>query len=376
MADLDRGMRARPLAEVREIMLERARQHRNPCLYVRYEDVAAALGRLDSLDRDAWAEAFSAFAPEHEARAAQAEAAGDTRTAVEHYLLAYDYYHVARYPAPNSPAKLRAYRKCQENWLKAARYLDPPLERVEMPFAGRPGEGTANVGYLRVPRAVERPPVVVVWGGIDGFKEERRFDTYLARGLAVLAIDMPGVGDAPLAGSEDAERMWDSVFDWIATRPDLDAGRVAVVGQSTGGYWAAKLAHTHRDRLRAAVDHGGCTHYAFEPDWIARAQFGEYAFELAETLASAFGRATYDEWVAYAPKLSLLDQGLLDRPCAPLLLVNGVNDSIFPIADMYLLLEHGSPKSARFYPGGHMGGSPDVEPTIAGWLVDKLSDER
>ena len=68
-------------------------------------------------------------------------------------------------------------------------------------------------------------PVVVVWGGIDGFKEERRSDTYLALGLAVLMIDMPGVGDAPLAGSENAERMWDSIFDWIATRPETDADR-------------------------------------------------------------------------------------------------------------------------------------------------------
>jgi esterase FrsA len=255
-----------------------------------------------------------------------------------------------------------------------------------MPFQGRAGEGSANVGYLRVPapptlqtwgerdgRAGGGWPVVVVWGGIDGFKEERRFDTYLRRGLAVLAIDMPGVGDAPLAGSEDAERMWDSIFDWIGTRADLDVGRVAVVGQSTGGYWAAKLAHTHRERLRAAVDHGGCTHHAFEADWIARAQFGEYAFELAETLASAFGRSTYAEWVEYAPRLSLLRQGVLDQPCAPLLLVNGLQDSIFPIADMYLLLEHGSPKAARFYPGGHMGGSPDVEPTIAGWLQQQLA---
>ncbi|HZR97633.1 MAG TPA: alpha/beta fold hydrolase [Chloroflexota bacterium] len=363
----------RPLAEVRQEMLERARFHRNPCLYVREDEVAAALTRLDSLDRDAWAEAFSAFAPRYEERAREAEARADAQAARENYLLAYDYYHVARYPAPNSPGKLRAYRKCQENFLKAARYLDPPLERVEMPFQGRPGEGHVNVGYLRTPKGIERAPVVVIWGGIDGFKEERRSDTYLALGLATLLVDMPGVGDAPLAGSEDAERMWDSIFDWIGTRPDLDADRIAVVGQSTGGYWAAKLAHTHRERLRAAVDHGGCTHYAFAPDWIAKAQYGEYPFELAETLACAFGRETYDEWVAYAPRLSLLDQGILDQPCAPLLLVNGVRDSIFPIQDMYLLLEHGSPKAARFYPGGHMGGSPEAEPTIAGWLQRALS---
>ena len=46
---------------------------------------------------------------------------------------------------------------------------------------------------------------------------------------------MPGVADAPLAGSEDAERLWDALFDWIASRPDLDAERIAVLGGSTGG---------------------------------------------------------------------------------------------------------------------------------------------
>jgi hypothetical protein len=36
--------------------------------------------------------------------------------------------------------------------------------------------------------------------------------------------------------------------------------------------------------------------------------------------------------------------------------INGVNDRVFPIADLHLLLEYGGPKAARFYPGGHMGG--------------------
>jgi len=79
---------------------------------------------------------------------------------------------------------------------------------------------------------------------------------------------------------------------------------------------------------------------------IVKAQRGEYPFELAETLACAFGRSTAEEWLDYAPKLSLLERGILERRCAPLLCVNGVNDSVFPIDDMYLLLEHGTPKSA------------------------------
>jgi len=93
---------------------------------------------------------------------------------------------------------------------------------------------------------------------------------------------------------------------------------------------------------------------------------------LAETLASAFGGKAYDDWVALAPRLSLLDQGILDRPCAPLLLVNGVQDTVFPIQDMHLLLERGQAKMARFFADeGHMGGSQAI-PVIVDWLVRQL----
>lgn len=358
--------------ETRSILLERARNRRNPFQYTNPDEVERALDELGGVEREAWAAKFMALAEPYEQHAAEAEGRGDTAIACDLYLVAYDYCHVARYPAPNSPGKLRAYRRSQQNFAKAAQYFDPPLERVEMPFAGRPGEGSASVGLLRKPDGVEKPPLVVTWGGIDAFKEERRPEEYLAGGIAVLAMDMPGVADAPLTGSEDAERLWDGVFDWIARRPDLDPSRVAIVGGSTGGYWAAKLAHTHRDRLKAAVDHGGCAHYAFTPEWIAKSQKGEYPFELAETLASAFGLATFDEWVEYAPRLSLLYQGVLDQPCAPMLLVNGTEDSVFPIQDMYLLQEHGRPKTARFIPGaGHMG-QPDAIPVIVRWLKERL----
>jgi hypothetical protein len=362
---------ARPMEEVRKELLWRSKENRNPFLYTIHEKVEPVVTGLRSVEREQWAQAFSALAAPHEERAARAEAAGDTASSMKNYLLAYDYYHVARYPAPNSPGKLAAYRKSQENYLKAARYFDPPLERVEMPFRGRAGEGNRSVGYLRKPEGARTPPVVIVWGGIDAFKEERRSEPYLEAGMATLLIDMPGVADAPIAGSEDGERLWDAVLDWIGQRPDVDSTRVGIVGGSTGGYWATKVAHTHRERIRAAVNHGGPAHYAFTPEWIVKAQRGEYPFELAETLACAFGRSTAEEWVEYSPRLSLLRQEILDRPCAPLLCVNGVNDSVFPIADMYLLLEHGGPKSARFFPAGHMGGA-GAQAVIVDWLKERL----
>lgn len=362
----------RPMDEVKHELLGRAKGNRNPFLYTIYDEVAPVINGLGSVDREAWAKAFSALAAPHEERAARAEAAGDSQTAKKEYLIAYDYYHVARYPAPNSPGKLAAYRKSQELFYQAARYFDAPVERVEMPFKGRAGEGSLSVGILRKPKNVAKPPVVVLWGGIDAFKEERPSEPYLSVGLACLSIDMPGVADAPLAGSENAERLWDAVFDYLASRPDLDATRVGLHGGSTGGYWATKVAHTHRQRLRAAVNQGGPAHFAFQKDWIVQAQHGEYPFELAETAACAFGRATADEWVEYAPKLSLLDQGILDQPCAPLLCVNGIKDSVFPIADMYLLMEHGDPKSSRLYPGGHMGGG-NSQAVIVQWLKERLT---
>ncbi len=159
--------RMRPIEKVRENMLKRARTHRNPFYCTLYGEVESALVQLESLDPEAWARAFSAIAEPYEERAGRAETAADTMAAMENYLIAYNYHHIAWYPAPNSPGKLRAYRRSIETYLKAARYFDPPFERVEMPFHGRPGEGNVCIGYLRRPKGVERPPVVVIWGGID-----------------------------------------------------------------------------------------------------------------------------------------------------------------------------------------------------------------
>ncbi len=370
----------RPYDEIRSILLERARHGRNPLDNVEFEPARRVLEQLSSTDRDAWARAFMAAAAPYEERARRAAADGDDRAAAENWRLAYGFYRVARYPAPNSPEKKRAYVKSRECFLKAESCKAIPTARIAIPFAGRPGEGREIVGYLRVREADDGAarPLVIIWGGIDSFKEERRTDRYLKAGLATLAIDMPGVADAPIAGSEDAERLWDPIFAWVAGEgghdAGLDAARVGVVGCSTGGYWATKLAHTHRAYLRAAINHGGPAHHAFTGDWIHKAAHGEYPFELAETLACAFGRASFEEWLAYAPRLSLLDQGVLDMPCAPLLCVNGVDDFVFPIADHYLLLQHGEPKSARFFPGGHMGHGDghDVTATLVGWMAARL----
>ncbi len=73
-------------------------------------------------------------------------------------------------------------------------------------------------------------------------------------------------------------------------------------------------------------------------------------------------------WSALSPK----DQGWLDKPFYTMLIVNGKEDLQTPIADLYILLEYGSPKSARFFPGGHMRQTPETLSTIINWLKNEL----
>jgi pimeloyl-ACP methyl ester carboxylesterase len=364
----------RPINELWEMWKPRVKMRIYPFTYALFDDVERVMTSLNSYDRDTWAAAFSSVAKPYEAKASQAEKAGETQGAKDNYLRAYQYYMLARYPTINSDGKRQAYRKSQEMLFKASRYFDIPIQRLEIPFKGKGSEGNSIIAYLRLPKNGTAPfPLLVTWGGIDGYKEEQLNNPALERGLATLAIDGPGVGDSPIKGSENAERLFGAVFDWVATQKTLNSHRVGVWGYSTGGYWAVKVAHVYKDKIVCAVSQGGPVHYAFQLDWIHKQERGEYPFEFFETIAYAFGLSSYEEWVEYAPKLSLLKQGILDKPSAPLLLVNGIHDSVFPITDYYLLLEHGSPKCARFYEAGHMGFTRDTFETIMDWIFEKLS---
>jgi len=132
------------------------------------------------------------------------------------------------------------------------------------------------------------------------------------------------------------------------------------------------------------VFHGGNVHYGFQREWLVPAfttggatyLFG--AASLLDARGRAMGVKTIEEFLAAVAPLSLETMGLLDKKSAPLLGVNGKLDDQAPIADVYLLMEHGSPKSARVYPEGHhMGRTPGQHPdeianTIVGWLKERL----
>ena len=57
------------------------------------------------------------------------EKQGKKNEAGETFYLAYEYYRIGRYPVPSSPEKMTCYQGALRTFLKAAPYMDPPLER-------------------------------------------------------------------------------------------------------------------------------------------------------------------------------------------------------------------------------------------------------
>jgi esterase FrsA len=367
MADMNRT-----LHDGQAWLLERLERRAHPLDLIDADRARAAVEGLAGLDPESWTATWRALAEEF---GAEAQAAGDRAAEREAWMQAYQAAFLGRYPIPNHPLKEREYQRARECFLKATALEDPPLEVVTLPFDGRDGDGERLTFYVTRPRDVQRPPVAMVWAGIDTWKEEmhQRIGALLrSRGFAVLLVDMPGVGESPVLAGRDAERQWTPIFDWLAGRDDLDGARCAAIGGSFGGYWAMKLAYTHSERLRCAVNWGGGVHITFTPEWQERSRnASSYLIDLMPARARIFGGETFEDYVARCPELSLLDQGLLDQPSAPLLLVNGRDDVQNSIDDIYLSLDHGDPKAARVFDGGHMGEGP-VVPTIVDWVSRQI----
>jgi esterase FrsA len=383
MASIPVNAQDRTLDEVKKEVLRRAPRI-NPFEGILREDAEAIVNSLTSLDRDHWAERWCKVGLGYEAKGDELLKQGaDGKQVGDLYYMAFNYCRIGRYPVASTPGKKEAYRNSLRTFRKAAKYFDPPLQIIELPF-----EGKKLIGYLQIPKGAVKPPVVMHWGGVDGWKEDRQgASAFLHRaGLATLTVDMPGTGENPVLYVEPkAERTFSVFIDHLQQRSDIDGGRIGVWGGSYGGYWAAKLAFVEAGRIKGAVFHGGNVHFGFQEKWLRPAlteTASTYLFgpgSLFEARSQAMGVKTLDEFLQAAPKLSLMAQGLLDKPSAPLLGVNGKQDDQAPVEDIYLLMEYGGPKEARIYPnGGHMGRTPGMDSSeitkmIADWLKLRLT---
>jgi esterase FrsA len=343
----------RTIDEIKSETLARAQTGAYPTLGIQPADASDALGRIKTRDPDEWGAAWSAVADGYMAKA---KAAGDPKEADANYLRAWRLYYFGQWPSPTSAGKLAAYQHAVQAYLLHAKYFDPPLEVVRIPF-----EGKEIVGYLRLPKNAARPvPLVLAISGLDSRKETvaETYAAALPEGVGFFAVDSPGTGEAPIKASETAEVMYSRVLDYLATRPEIDKNRIVVHGQSFGAYWAAKLAHTEANRLMGAVAQSPPIDHTFQADFFrSRMYTREYLFDAVPASLFVYGMKSIDELTAFLPKMSLKAQGLLGKPTAPILVVGGTKDSQVPIDDLELLINSGSqPREAWINPaGGHMG---------------------
>ena len=247
---------------------------------------------------------------------------------------------------------------------RALPHLDPPGERLEIPF-----EDTKIPGNLRRPREVARPPIVLLVPGLDSVKEElfAMEQDFLRRGMATLTVDGPGQGESAPRFPIRAD--WSSVvrpiIDTLAGRSDVDAGRVGLMGISMGGIYGP-LAAAREKRIRALVALAGP--YDLSECWAALNPLtrGGYVFYTKST----------DEAEAFERSKTLALHGVLAQVDQPLLVIHGAKDRLFPPEQAERIAREAPNATLLMYQdGNHVCNNITYKyrPAMADWMSERLA---
>ena len=328
--------------------------------YVSLWDFERLKKKIESWDQ--WCTEWSAEAKRYGDMADKAAAQGDRLTAGQHYIRAALYYHWATFLFVHDQAQFVAGMEAMgECWKKAAPLVDPPMELLEIPY-----EGVKLPGYLRKPKGVDKPPLVILVPGGDSTKEELYDfgDHMVKRGLAIMAFDGPGHGlvSTRLKTRPDFEVPIRTVTDFMVKRTDVDTNRLAVGGISYGGLFACRAA-AFDSRYKAVFS--ASAWYTPAGRWSSMdplSQLGlkQYFGENAEDIQNA-----------------ITMEGATDTLRVPLLQVYGGLDKASPPEHAYRVEKavKGPTTTVVFDDGVHVCNNLHhvVRPLIADWLAKQLA---
>src|SRR5215472_9996233 len=154
--------RERTIEEIKTEAVRRAEVGQYPLIGLDPTDVKEALQNVHTKDKDEWAAAFMHVADKYFDEAKSLEKSDPTKANAD-YIRAWRLYSFGRWPIPASPGKQKSYEKAIEAFLAHAKFYDPPLEVVRIPF-----EGKEIIGYLRLPKPANGPvPLVIAVNGLD-----------------------------------------------------------------------------------------------------------------------------------------------------------------------------------------------------------------
>lgn len=323
---------------------------------------------------EGWFSEWFALAQSVEALGEEAEAKRHELSAKEHYLRACGYYRWAEFFLdPADDRRVRTYEKCISSFRKAGRHFSPPLEMAEIPY-----DGAALPGYFYPAKGAStaKTPGLLYVAGADVLKEELYFlggRAAIERGLSLLVMDGPGQGETlryrKIYSRYDYEVPIMAAFDYLEKRPEVNPSRMALMGRSFGGYYAARAAAFEK-RIKACAIFG-----AFYS--------GTEVFDTYPPLRRQF------QWLLGARdqadarrKLEAFNLGgVVDKISCPILIVHGEDDFLVPASHARRTYDEARcQKEMKIYNSGEPGAVhcqydsfPQTIPFIMDWLCDKLS---
>lgn len=215
------------------------------------ETIDTALGEIRRLDD--WLPAWNRAAQKFLAEARREDSLGHWQQAAVARRNAAMSYHVAHLITDDDPRTVRALRaNGVQAFNQSLPRLMPNTRRVAIPWRTKP-----LPGYLTKPQIHhDSLPLVVILNGATTSKEETILwaDQFVNRGLAVLALDWPGTGEASTGDplTSRCDDMTDGIIAFAESDAELDPARVALVGISLGGVVAVRAATLDR-RIDACV---------------------------------------------------------------------------------------------------------------------------
>ena len=229
--------------------------------------------------------------------------------------------------------------------------------------------GLSLHGWWIPSRAGERRPLVVLvhgWG-----RNVERMLPYLPMlyplGFHLLAFDARHHG---LSDTDDHASMLKfsqdirAAIDYAAARPEVDTGRIAVLGLSIGGS-AAIHAAAHDHRIRVVVTAG-----AFADPRDAMVTFGRGRWLVAPALPLAF---RFMEWRIGARMAEIAPEALIARAAARFLLVHGDADTVVPVTHAHRLAAAAGARAELWIMPGRGHSDVHLEPGFAERVVAFLA---
>jgi dienelactone hydrolase len=235
-------------------------------------------------------------------------------------------------------ARTQAYIRARDLVRRSIELWNEPVEQVEIPY-----DHSSLPGLFYRAAGSARHPCLIFFSGFDVSKE------YLwlfgigrelaARGISVLFIDHPGVGEAlrlrDLYGFPETERAASPCVDYLQARADIDRARIGVIGVSLGGYYAARSAAFEK-RLAACICWGAQWDYGAVTRARARRQGTALSVSSwAEHAQWVFGVDDMDRVLEITARMTL--EGVAGLIECPLLVIHGDGDRQIPVAHAHKL---------------------------------------